>query len=152
MMAGAALLGDPKFPYSPVYTILGGAVLGTLAGFIVWVSALRRSPSMERDRDLPHPMKSIVVSRWIGLGLLTAGLACLGVNHALVVLGHEKWFELVVGGAFLLGIGLIGILAPNALVAGMTGERLPIWVHVMSGVLAIGGLGLGFYLWIVVYK
>ena len=152
MLAGAALVGDPGFPYPPLYAVLGGMALGMFAGLIVWAGNYRKSQPMENTRDRPLPHKEGVVSRWIGLGFLTAGLTCLGINHALVVLVQKKLFYLILGGAFFLGIGLIWILSPNALAAGRSGERLPVWVHIISGLLVMGSLGLGLYLWIVVYK
>lgn len=150
-LAGLALTGNPRFPFSPLDATLGGVALGVLAGVVVAIRDKRR-PAV----DIPAPVAtrpaiSSPSSRWKGFLLMVAGAGCLAAHHALVLATGKKWFTLVWGGSIFLALGLAGFVLPQIFTAGATGERVPWWGHLIGGLLAVTGLALGLYLWLVVY-
>lgn len=150
-LGGLAITGDPRFPFPPLQATLAGVALGVLAGLIVWVwDTLKRAvdtpPSAVIRRAVTAPS-----SRRKGILFILGGIGCLVANHILVVAGGEKFFHLIVGGSFFLAIGLAGVLLPQILTAGATGERVSWWGHLAGGILAVAGLALGMYLWLAVY-
>jgi len=149
-IAGLALTGDPRFPFPPVYATLGGIALGVLAGVIVWLQdklrpAVDTPPSVATRRAVYAPS-----SRRAGFLYMAAGIGCLAANHALVAAAGKKLLPLVLGGSLFLVVGLAGVVLPQVLTAGATGERVPWWGHLVGGILAVAGLALGIYLWLAV--
>lgn len=150
-LAGLALTGDPRFPFPPAYATLGGVALGMLAGLIVWLRDKLR-PTIEAPPSVPTQRAVYAPSsRRTGLLYMAAGIACLAANHAMALAAAKKFLPLVCGGSVFLALGLAGIILPQILTAGATGERVPWWGHIVGGILAVGGLALGLYLWLVVY-
>lgn len=148
--AGLALVGDPRFRFPPLYATIGGVAIGALAGLIVWYKDKARS-----TQNTPLPiagrlMLSHASSRWVGFILMMAGAGCLVANHLLVIVTGKKLLPLVVGGAFFLAVGLAGVILPQILTAGATGERVPRWGHLLGAMLAVAGLA-GLYLWLAIY-
>ncbi len=150
-LGGLALAGDPKNQFPGWQTSLAGAVAGLAAGFIVWCFDRRRSSSERLPEMVCTTIAVRKPSRWTGFCLLAAGLACLGVNHALALFAQKKFLPLVIGGSFLAAVGLGGIVLPQLFAPARAGEKMPWWVHVVGGALAVGGLAVGFYLWLMVY-
>jgi hypothetical protein len=153
-LGGLALAGDPKNHFPGWQTSLAGAVAGLAAGLIVW-GFDRRDPGPKRLRETASiRIARIAVRkapRWAGFCLLAVGLSCLGVNHAFALYAQKKFLPLVICGAFFSAVGLGGMILPQLLSTATASEKTPWWVHVLGGVLAIGGLAVGFYLWLWVY-
>ncbi len=150
-LGGLALAGDSKNRFPAWQTSLAGAVAGLAAGLIVW-GFDRRHSSSKRLRDAASARIAVgKASRWTGFCLLATGLACMGVNHALALFAQKKFLPLAVGGSFLAGVGVGGIVLPQLFTPATAGEKMPWWVHVVGGALAVGGLAVGFYLWLMVY-
>jgi hypothetical protein len=82
---------------------------------------------------------------------MVGGTSCLAAHHALVVATGKKLLSLVVVGSLFLAVGLAGIILPQILTAGATAEQVPWWGHLVGGILAVGGLAFGLYLWLAVY-
>ena len=149
-LAGLAFAGDPTNHFSGWQTSLAGTVAGLAAGLIVW-GLDRRRPSSERPREMTSArIAAGMNSRWTGFCLLAVGLAGLGVNHALALFARKKFLPLVIGGSVLAAIGLSGILLPQLFTPGTAGEKMPLWVHIVGGILAVAGLALGLYFWLMV--
>lgn len=150
-LAGLALAGNPRFRFAPLYAAFGGVALGMVAGLIVLLQHKLRSTEDAPPSRLTRWPVSSISGRWLGFILIVAGIGCLAANHLLVTLAEKKLFPLVMGGAFFLAVGLAGVTLPQILTAGAAGERLPWWGHLLGGILAVGGLALGLYLWLAVY-
>jgi hypothetical protein len=151
-IGGLALTGKPHFPFPPVYAALGGAVLGLFAGFVAWLFMwLQGEDYFATDTATSVVARPIHSSRWFGFLLMIAGMSFLMANHALVVTAGKKWFALVCGGSFFVTVGLAGLILPQILTTGVTGQKVPLWGHLVGGILALGGIALGLYLWLVVY-
>ena len=150
-LGGLALAGDPTNQFPAWQSSLAGAVAGLAAGLIVWGFDRRRSGSKRLRKVARAPLAAGKGSRWTGFCLLAAGLACLGLNHALALFAQKRFLPLVIGGSFFAAVGLGGILLQQLFTPTTAGEKVPWWVHVVVGVLAVGGLAVGLYLWLVVY-
>ena len=135
-----------------MYAALGGAALGLFVGFVAWlVMWLQGEHYFATDTDTSVVARPIHSSRWFGLLWLIAAMSLLMANHALVVATGEKWFALVFGGSIFAAIGLADLILAQLLTAGVTGQKLPLWGHLVGGILTLGGVALGLYLWLVVY-
>lgn len=124
-IAGLALTGDPRFPFPPAYATLGGVALGVLAGLIVWLQDKLRpavdaplSIATQRAVYAPSPRRARLL-------YMAAGIGCLAANHAMTVVAAKKLAPLALGGSVFLALWLAGILSPQLLTAGATGERVP---------------------------
>jgi hypothetical protein len=150
-LAGVFLTEEPHFPFTPVQSGLGGAVLGALAGLIVWL----------KDRPVTTPDEAVLpgrpgdggsrVSRRPAVQLITLGLAVLSMNHLMVIATRQKLLPLVLGGPFFVAFGLAGCLAPSLLLRRGTAEPPSLWANLIAAVFVLASLGLSGYLWFVIY-
>jgi hypothetical protein len=151
-IAGVFIAADPRFPFSPVQSGLGGAVLGALAGLIVWLGD-RRGPAPNETVPLIPPGDGVSrVSRVPALSLLTFGLTAIVANHLIAITLHKKIFALVLGGPVLVGFGLASCLYPSLLTGKRDGGPPSLWVNLVAALFGLAGLGLAGYMWFVMYR
>jgi len=149
-LAGLAILGDPRVAVPAAYPILGGAVVGAVAGLIVWASD--RGSNQKEQLDSNSKLGTGVrPSRIQGFWFMLAGVLLLAMNHALVMLATRKFFPLVFAEGFFLLVGAAAVIVPRILLPKADRVSLRWHENLIGGAGAIGGLAFGMCLWLVVY-
>jgi len=163
-----------RFPISPLKAMLGGVALGVIAVQIVWIRDLLRRgegrpgsivlPSVvPESRELASrdvPRSGGAAPRSMATAVFASGLWLLGLNHVVAAALHRIYPALIIGGSFMVVLGLGGLLNPQ-LMAGPKPEtphrsdgdsvtwspKMVLWCALLIGM----SVGLSVYLWKYVY-
>jgi len=153
-IAGIFIASEKNYPYTPLSASLGFAILGAIGGLIVWIWGRRSSEPQPVESTAPirSIQESSILSHRFAWKAILAGLFGLGFNHASVIFAQKKWLMPVVGGSFLIAIGLAGFIYPPLLSGKQKDVSLTWWSHVLIAAFVLLGIMIGCYLWFVVYK
>jgi hypothetical protein len=178
-MAGLFVLIDQsrrhvRFPISTLKAILGGVALGVIAVQLVWIRDLlrrgeRRPGSIVLSSVVPEsdglpsrdvPRRGGAAPRSMAAAVLASGLWLLCLNHVMATALHRIYPALIIGGSFMVVLGLGGLLNPllmpgpkPATSRKLDGDSVA-WSPSMalwSTLLFAMSVGLAVYLWKYVY-
>ena len=70
----------------------------------------------------------------------------------MALFAQKRFLPLVIDDSLLAAVGLGGIALPQLFAPARASEKVPWWVHVIGGIVAVAELALGFYLWLMIYR